>query len=331
MRSVVLVMTAPPVAEPDAAVTLPPELRVLAVILITDVCLALWFTLNWPPGMAFVVSQVPTLGVASMIWGLLPRERTVVLADWIARLLRRRVVSATLLTTLGGLALLSSIVNTVVVQGDPASPEWVYRFDGRDETPHGVPALAVDSLRLRRGGGPLYFRVWLWPWGRTIWMQTSTRLSNTSRRVMPWNPTRLTFDDDFGTPITLAVLPGMDALRDDSLQVLITGRTDADTVGIGRLPTRGGALLFSFGGGGVAASATESWRASADSLRALGHDSAFTAQLAATWRDAMRGSRTWRRLQLHDTVHVRLLGLNRAPLVYEVALADSVSHVLVGR
>lgn len=324
-------MTPPTIAAPRATVPLPPELRVLAVILLTDVCLALWFTLNWPPGMAFVVSQVPTLGVASMIWGLLPSERTALLADWIAQLLQRRVVTATLLTTLGGLALLSSTVNTVVVQGDPASPEWVYRFDGRDETPHGVPALAVDSLRLRRGGGPVYFRVWMWPWGRTIWMQTSTRLSNASQRVMPWSPTRLTFDDDFGTPITLAVLPGLDAMRDDSLQVLLTGRTDADTVGIGTLPARGGALLFSFGGGTVSANATESWRASADSLRTLGLDSAFTAQIAVTWRDAMRGARTWRRLQLNDTVHVRLVGGNRAPLVYEVAIADSISHVFVGR
>lgn len=324
-------MTPPSVAVQPQPGSLPPELRVLAVILVTDVCLALWFTLNWPPGMAVVVSQVPTLGVAGMIWGLLPRDRTAALAEWTSAFLQRSAVTATLLTTFGGMALFSSVVNTVVVQGDPVSPEWVYRFDGLDETPHGVPAAKVDSVRLRRGGGPQYFWVWTWPWGRTIWMQTSTRLINKSQRVLPWTPTRLHFDDDFGTPVTLAVLPGMDAMRDDSLQVLVTGRSDSDTVGIGRFPARGGALLFSFGGGTVSDAATESWRQTADSLRTQGLDSAFTAQIAATWRDAMRGARTWRRLQLNDTVHVRLFGAKRAPIDYEVPIVDSIAHVLVGR
>jgi hypothetical protein len=324
-------MTAPPITEARRIWSLPPELRVLAMILLLDVCLALWFTLNWPPGMAFVVSQVPTLGVAGMIWGLLPSERTEALSEWISARLQQPAVTATLRTTLGGLVLLSTTVNTVVVQGDPVSPEWVYRFNGRDEMPHGVPARTVDEVRLRRGGGDQYFWIWMWPWGRTIWLQSTTRLINQSQHVRPWWPTRLHFDDDFGTPIALAVLPGINALQDDSVRVLITGRSSSDTVGVGMFPLRGGALLFSFGGGIVSRQATDAWRPIADSLQTLGLDSAFTAQIATTWRDAMRGARTWRRLQLNDTVQVRVFGASRTPLDYEVPIVDSLSHVLVGR
>ena len=47
-------MTSPPQADPQRTTTLPPEVRVVALLFVIDLCLALWFTLNWPPGMAFV-------------------------------------------------------------------------------------------------------------------------------------------------------------------------------------------------------------------------------------------------------------------------------------
>lgn len=324
-------MTSPPQADPQRTTTLPPEVRVVALLFVIDLCLALWFTLNWPPGMAFVVSQVPTLGVASMMWGLLPRERTATLSEWIAALLQQRWISGALVLLCGGLTLLSCLVNTVVVRGDPLSPEWVYRYDGLDELAHGAPAIAVDSLRLRRGGGPLYFRVWTRPWGRTVWFQSSTRLINQTQHVLPWKPTRLSLDDDFGSPVTLAVLPSPEVMSLDSVQVLVTGRALADTLGLATLPTGGGALLLSFGGGIVSMKAADTWRSSADSLRVNGLDSAFTDQLAATWRNGMRGARTWRRLQLNDTVHVRVSAAHREAALHEVPIADSLTRFLVVR
>ena len=324
-------MTSAPQADTQRTTTLPPEVRVVALLFVIDLCLALWFTLNWPPGMAFVVSQVPTIGVASMMWGLLPRERTATLSEWIATVLQRRWMSAALVMLFGGLTLLSCVVNTVVVRGDPLSPEWVYRYDGVDELAHGAVAIPVDSLRLRRGSGPLYFRVWMWPWGRPVWFQSSTRLINQAQHILPWKPTRLSLDDDFGMPVTVAVLPGLEAMSLDSVQVLVTGRTVADTLATGILPTGGGALLLSFGGGIVSAKAAEAWRSTADSLRLDGLDSAFTVKLAATWQNGMRGARTWRRLQLNDTVHVRVSAAHREAAFHEVPIADSLTRFLVLR
>ncbi|MBC7841864.1 MAG: hypothetical protein H7099_06115 [Gemmatimonadaceae bacterium] len=324
-------MTSQPYEDPQRLKTLPPEVRVVVLLFVIDLCLALWFTLNWPPGMAFVVSQVPTLGVASMMWGLLPRERTSSLSDWIATVLQHRLMSAALVLLFGGLTLLSCLVNTVVVRGDPLSPEWVYRYDGLDELAHGAAAIPADSLRLRRGSGPLYFRVWMWPWGRPVWFQSTTRLINQAQHIVPWKPTQLSLDDDFGMPVTIAVLPGLEAMRLDSVQVLVTGRTLADTLATGMLPTGGGALLLSFGGGIVSAKAAEAWRSTADSLRSDGLDSAFTDQLAVTWRNGMRGARTWRRLQLNDTVHVRVSAAHREAAVHEVPIADSLTRFLVLR
>jgi hypothetical protein len=322
-------MTTSPLAGQSTTVSLPPEIRVVAMIFLIDILLALWFTLNWPPGMAFVVSQVPSLGVASMIWGLLPGDRKDSLSSWIAVRLQRSWLSAALLSIFGGLTLLSCVVNTVEVNGDPSSPEWVYRFDGIDERLHGAPVIVADSQRLRRGGGPQFFRVWTWPWGRTIWLQSGNRVVNRAPRVLPWRPTTLSLDDDFSTPITVAVLPGQEAMRSDSISIVLTGRAASDTIATGTLPRGGGALLFSFGGGTVSAKAAERWRATADSIGGL--DSAFTAQFAATWRVGMSGTRTWRRLQLNDTVQVRVFRASKEMAVHEVAIADSLARVLVLR
>ncbi len=323
-------MTPAPDTAPPTPTALPPEVRVVVLLFCIDVCLALWFTLNWPPGMAFVVSQVPTLGVASMLWGVLPRERTDSLSLWVTAALQQRRLKTTLWLLGGGLTLLSCVINTVVVHGDPSGPEWIYRYDGLDERPHGAPVIAVDSARLRRGAGPVYFRVWTWPWGRSVWFQSDTRLGNQAQRIMPWQPTRLSLDDDFGTPVTLAVLPGMEASL-DSVRVLVTGRTDTDTIASSLLPRSGGALVLSFGGGTVSVRAAESWRSTADSFITDEADSAVAVTLAATWQRGMRGVRTWRRLQLNDTVYVRVTGTQREHFVHEVPIVDSLTSILVLR
>ena len=102
--------------------TLAPEFRALGILLVADVLAALWCTLNWPPGMAFVVSQVPTLGAFGLLWGLLPKGRK----DELGVLVELMV--ATSASAIGAGVLLAAIVvatfsvNTVAMQGDPPVP-----------------------------------------------------------------------------------------------------------------------------------------------------------------------------------------------------------------
>lgn len=293
-------------------------MRALGVLLLADILAALWCTLNWPPGMAFVVSQVPTLGAFGLLWGFLPKGRKDELGVLIGAWLQDRRVQSALVVLLAAITVLTFSVNTVAVQGDPSSPTWVYRFAGLDERPGGMISNARDSVRLRRGAGVQYFWVFTPPWGRTMWFESSTRISHRVHTVLPWRPNVLSYDDDFGRPVGVVLLPGYGALTEGQVRYLVTGRAADDTIGTADMPEAGGAVVLSFGRTD-ASTARSSWATLA----------ADTVQLAA-WAQNARSASAWRRLQLGDTIKLTAFGRTSTPLfTREVTIADSLTPLVI--
>ena len=288
------------------------------MLLLADVLAALWCTLNWPPGMAFVVSQVPTLGAFGLLWGFLPKTRKDELGVLVGAWLQSRRVQSALVILLAGVVLLTFTVNTVAVQGDPASPTWVYRYAGEDERPGGAVSNARDSVRLRRGGGVQYFWMFTPPWGRKAWFESPTRISHKVHTVLPWKRTALSYDDDFGRPIGVALLPGYGALTEGQVRYLITGRAMDDTIGVAEMPEAGGAVVLTFGRTDLS-SAGGTWIVLA----------ADTVQ-AAAWSRNARLSPAWRRILLGDTIKVSAFGRASTPIfTREVTIADSLTPLVI--
>ena len=310
--------TSSPVTAPTPPGTVPPELRALGFLLVADILAAIWCTLNWPPGMAFVVSQVPTLGAFGLLWGFLPKGRKDELGVLMSTWLQDRRVQSGLVILLAGIVVMTFTVNTVAIQGDPASPTWVYRYSGNDERHGGAVTAPRDSVRLRRGGSSQYFWMFTPPWGRTTWFESSSRISHKVHRVLPWRRTVLSYDDDFGRPIGVALLPGYGALTEGQVRYVVTGRATDDTIGTAQMPEAGGAIVLAFGRTDLAGGGTM-WAAfAADSVQ------------AAAWLTNARSAPAWRRLQLGDTIRVSAFGRAPTPLfTREVTIADSLTPLVI--
>lgn len=298
--------------------TLPPELRALGILFVADVLAALWCTLNWPPGMAFVVSQVPTLGAFGLLWGFLPKSRKDELGVLVGLWLQSRRVQSAFGVLLALIVVLTFSVNTVAVQGDPSSPTWVFRYSGDDERPGGAIDSPRDSVRLRRGGGVQYFWIFTPPWGRKAWFESPTRISHKVYTVLPWKRTALSYDDDFGRPIGVALLPGYGALTEGQVRYLITGSASSDTIGTAEMPEAGGAVVLTFGRTDISA-AGQAWKElAADTVQAL------------AWMKNARPTAAWRRLQLGDTIRVSAFGRASTPIfTREVTIADSLTPLVI--
>jgi len=194
----------------------------------------------------------------------------------------------------------------------------VYRYAGDDERPGGVVETPRDSVRLRRGGGVQYFWMFTPPWGRRAWFESPTRISHKVQTVLPWRRTVLSYDDDFGRPIGVALLPGYGALTEGQVRYLITGRATNDTIGTADMPEAGGAVVLTFGRTDLSA-AGATWTGFA----------ADTAQSAGWLRNA-RLSPAWRRLQLGDTIKVSAFGRALTPIfTREVTIADSLTPLVI--
>ena len=288
------------------------------MLFLADVLAALWCTLNWPPGMAFVLSQVPTLGAFGLLWGFLPKGRKDELGVVVGAWLEKRRVQSGLIVLLALIVVVTFTMNTVAVQGDPASPTWVYRYAGEDERPGGVVSNPRDSVRLRRGGGVQYFWMFTPPWGRRTWFESPARISHKVHTVLPWKRTALSYDDDFGRPIGVALLPGYGALTEGQVRYLVTGRAMEDTIGTAEMPEAGGAVVLTFGRTDLAA-ARATWAGfAADSVQ------------SAAWLANARSAPAWRRLQLGDTIKVSAFGRASTPIfTREVTIADSLTPLVI--
>ena len=268
--------------------------------------------------MAFVVSQVPTLGAFGLLWGFLPKGRKDELGVIVGAWLERRRVQSALIVLLASIVVLTFTVNTVAIEGDPASPTWVYRYAGADERPGGAVSSPRDSVRLRRGGGVQYFWMFTPPWGRATWFESPSRISHKVHTVLPWKRTALSYEDDFGRPIGIALLPGYGALTEGQVRYLVTGRAMDDTIGTAEMPEAGGAVVLTFGRADISA-AGSAWAAFA----------ADTVQSAAWLRNA-RSVPAWRRLQLGDTIKVSAFGRAATPIfTREVTIADSLTPLVI--
>ena len=151
------------------------------------------------------------IGAFGLLWGFLPKARKDELGVIVGAWLQDRRVQSAFVVLLASIVIFTFSVNTVSVQGDPASPTWVYRYAGSDERPGGVVRSPRDSVRLRRGGGAQYFWMFTPPWGRRMWFESPSRISHKVHTVLPWKRTVLSYDDDFGRPVGVALLPGYGA------------------------------------------------------------------------------------------------------------------------
>ena len=83
--------------------------------------------------------------------------------------------------------------------------------------------------------------------GTQGWFESSSRISHKVHSVLPWRRTALSYDDDFGRPIGVALLPGYAALTEGQVRYLVTGRATDDTIGTADMPEAGGAVVLAFG------------------------------------------------------------------------------------
>ena len=128
----------------------------------------------------------------------------------------------------------------------------------------------------------------------------------------------LSYDDDFGRPVGVALLPGYGALTEGQVRYLITGRAANDTIGSADMPEAGGAIVLTFGRTDMAA-AGATWLALA----------AVSVQ-AMAWMTNARPAAAWRRLQLGDTIKVSAFGRALTPLfTREVTLVDSLTPLVI--
>lgn len=318
----------PPVPPAPSAAALPLEVRAIGVFLAFEIAAGLWFALNWPPGMSVFLSQIPAFGAVGMVWGFLPKEPKEAFGLWLAARLRRPRVWMSIAFVFATTLCASCFVNTVAVTGAPSDATWIHLHRGDVVRTANDALPPADSLRLRRGSGPLYFWLWTWPAGRSVWLRSASHLTPDGRRVLPWRPTSLDYPDDFELPSVLAALPGKQAIFEmaspQPMRIFVLELLTGDTLAVDTIATPG-AVLFGFLRSDVPSDAAEQWRREAEQL-AGGIDSL----VLGAWVSGGRARFTRRPLRAEQRLRVLAVGPRDSTLwVREVLLHGGVTTLLV--
>lgn len=320
-------MTASPV--PDRpSVTLPLEVRAVAVLLALEVGAGIWFAMNWPPGMSLFLSQIPAIGAAGVVWGFLPDTPKKAFGEWLAEKLRQPIVwmttAALFMSALGA----SCFVNTVSVSGAPTNPTWIHLQTGQAVRPGAGDVAPSDSQRLRRGTERLFFWVLTSPLGRRVWLHSSSHLTPDELTVLPWRPTTVEYPDEFEAPTVVAALPGSEAIEEITSpkpwRVVLLDAVAGDTLAVDTLRSPG-AILFAFLRTGAPPDSVSRWRAEADKL----HGGPDTV-LLRMWSDSARSRFTRRPLRANERVRIVAVdSLGKGMSTKEVTLTNGLSTTLV--
>jgi hypothetical protein len=229
----------------------PQELRALGWLVAFELLLGVWSSLHAEQLRAVFLSQIPMLGVAGAIWGLLPGRPKGALSEWVARAMASPALATTFrLMTLAGVAFTSVYTTVAVKSVDPnaaatmyfvagsTGPAWAATCGGTSAPPAVPTGDAPRPERLNRLTTPLDFSVWTPPWGRAVWMYTPTQVSREPVRALPWVHATVQYPDDFEPMTTLAVLPmpteGMTRpfRHKDTLALVLLDERRPDTVAV---------------------------------------------------------------------------------------------------
>ena len=307
---------------------LPLEVRAVAVLLALEVAAGVWFALNWPPGMSLFLSQIPAIGAVGMVWGFLPNATKAAFGEWFAARLRRPRVWISTAALLASTLCLSCFANTVSVVGAPPNATWIHLQSGQALRPGSGMLAPSDSLRLRRGADRHYFWVWTSPFGRRVWLRSSSHLTPDGVTVLPWRPTTVEYPDDFEVPAVLAALPGAEALEEITSprpwRVVITEAGAGDTLAVDTLNSPG-AVLFAFISTEGPHDPSGAFRTEADRLPG-GADSI----LLQMWSDSARSRYTRRPLRANERVKIVAVdSLGKSVSTREVTLNNGLTTTLV--
>lgn len=289
-------------ARRSGSVSLPPEFRALAALVAIDLLAGVWVQLHRERLLSILyLAQVPGVGVGGLAWGFLPDARKSQFGEWLAERLRRPGV---FLGSVGvGVAalLLSAFRSTIVLSAvNPEVSSTVLLVQGRQERPDSVAVARSDSLRLNRLTTPVYHSLWIWPWGRQVWLYSRTSVSFRDWKVYPWIPLRLQYPDDFVPMAAVAVLPAPSTLmhlHDAGIRLVLRDRDGTDTVAVETLDEHGFLAAFA-PPGPLPPEVRARWR---QALSAIDPDTSFVNPVLRRW-EAGDWIRTRRPLQKGDSL-----------------------------
>jgi hypothetical protein len=239
-----------PVPTSDSATRLPPEFRALVAICVLDFLVGCWLALQHEATISLgYLAQLPALGLGALLWGFLPSTDKEGVGTWLAQQLSRRWVLRTCFTLaviLGVVSLVRSSIAIAAVAPDTAVS--IDLVDGNQAHPDTSALANAQHLRLNRLTTPVRSGLWILPWGRPVWLVTSSAVCFRDQRVLPWLPKKLLYPDDFVPLATIAVLPSAAMLARLTTGVywltIVAGDDSSDTLARGRLGKHGSLVTF---------------------------------------------------------------------------------------
>lgn len=225
---------------------LPREFEGLAFLLALDLALGVWLQLHsdWAPSL--FLAHLPLVGFAGLFLMFFPDASKDRFGAWLASIAasaRFRLVVAWLLaiTLVLGSARSSVVIDAV----DPDASATMQLVTAAQEGD--LRATPASPLRINRLTTPVHHQLWIWPFGRKVWLYTPIMVSRVVR-ALPWRPASVEYPDDFDSMVTVRVLPTSRLLnRVGTHDVRIVFR-DRDSVGpvvaTAALDTVGFAIAF---------------------------------------------------------------------------------------